>query len=233
MAAAIERQLTRCSMDDAAADRRHARRPATGACCSPRIARGVIEHLKAHPEAFEVVFTAVPSNRTTVAVRGARPGEGGRHPMSEPAYLDVPFHLGGARAHGDDRRRRPRPRPDPAGAASPRPGERVNRPDFGCGLKAMVFAPGGEALAAATQVLVKGALQKWLQDEIEVQDVVVEAIESTLDVTVVYRRRARRRAARGALRAVDERRRSPTAASTSAARRCSQSAATARADAGC
>ena len=69
------------------------------------------------------------------------------------------------------------------------PGERVNRPDFGCGLKAMVFAPAGEAAAAATQVLVKGALQKWLQDEIEVQEVAVEAIESRLVVTVVYRRR--------------------------------------------
>jgi hypothetical protein len=28
------------------------------------IARGVIAHLKAHPEAFEVVFTEVPSNHT-------------------------------------------------------------------------------------------------------------------------------------------------------------------------
>jgi hypothetical protein len=32
-------------------------------------------------------------------------------------------------------------------------------------------------------------MQKWLQDEIEVQDVVVEGVESTLTVTVVYRRR--------------------------------------------
>lgn len=69
------------------------------------------------------------------------------------------------------------------------PGERVNRPDFGCGLKAMVFAPAGAAAAAATQVLVKGSLQKWLQDEIEVEDVLVEAVESTLTVTVSYRRR--------------------------------------------
>lgn len=29
------------------------------------IARGVVSHLKAHPEAFEVVFTAVPANHTT------------------------------------------------------------------------------------------------------------------------------------------------------------------------
>ena len=69
------------------------------------------------------------------------------------------------------------------------PGERVNRPDFGCGLKALVFAPASEALAAATQVLVKGSLQKWLEAEIEVEDVEVEAIENEIVVTVAYRRR--------------------------------------------
>jgi phage baseplate assembly protein W len=69
------------------------------------------------------------------------------------------------------------------------PGERVNRPDFGCGLKALVFAPNSEALAAATQTLVKGSLQKWLADEIEVEDVGVDSVEERLVVTVVYRRR--------------------------------------------
>src|SRR5262249_7129219 len=47
------------------------------------------------------------------------------------------------------------------------PGERVNRPDFGCGLKNLVFMPNREPLAAATQLLVKGALQNWLQAEIQ------------------------------------------------------------------
>ena len=69
------------------------------------------------------------------------------------------------------------------------PGERVNRPDFGCGLKALVFAPASEALAAATKVLVKGSLQKWLTLEIEVDDVDVQAIENEIVVTVAYRRR--------------------------------------------
>jgi uncharacterized protein len=66
------------------------------------------------------------------------------------------------------------------------PGERVNRPDFGCGLKTLVFAPGGEVLAAATQVLVKGALQKWLADEIQVEAVDVRAEDERLVVTVGY-----------------------------------------------
>lgn len=66
------------------------------------------------------------------------------------------------------------------------PGERVNRPEFGCGLRTLVFAPGGEVLAAATQVLVKGALQKWLADEIQVEAVDVQADDSRLVVTVAY-----------------------------------------------
>jgi Bacteriophage baseplate protein W len=70
------------------------------------------------------------------------------------------------------------------------PGERVNRPDFGCGLRVLAFAPNGEVLAAATQTLVKGSLQKWLADEIEVEEVEVSASEERLVVTVAYRRRA-------------------------------------------
>lgn len=66
------------------------------------------------------------------------------------------------------------------------PGERVNRPDFGSGLMAMVFAPNGSEIAAALEFTVRGALQRWLGDVIEVQRLDVEAQESTLSVTVVY-----------------------------------------------
>ncbi|WP_250281626.1 GPW/gp25 family protein, partial [Frankia sp. CiP1_Cm_nod2] len=33
------------------------------------------------------------------------------------------------------------------------PGERVNRPDFGCGLLGLVFLPNSDALATATEFL--------------------------------------------------------------------------------
>ena len=42
------------------------------------------------------------------------------------------------------------------------PGERVNRPDFGTGLLQLVFAPNSPELAAATQLMIQGALQQWL-----------------------------------------------------------------------
>src|SRR6266478_6014580 len=54
------------------------------------------------------------------------------------------------------------------------PGERVNRPTFGCGLNQHVFAPNSPELAAATQFLVQGALQQWLGDLILVDTVQVD-----------------------------------------------------------
>lgn len=67
-----------------------------------------------------------------------------------------------------------------------RPGERVNRPDFGSGVNALVFAPSGDELAQATQALVHGSLQHWLGELIRVQEVTVEAVEATLTVTISY-----------------------------------------------
>lgn len=66
------------------------------------------------------------------------------------------------------------------------PGERVNRPNFGSGLKQLVFAPNSDELAAATQFLVQGALQQWLGDLIKVNSVQVESEEAVLKVTVQY-----------------------------------------------
>jgi uncharacterized protein len=66
------------------------------------------------------------------------------------------------------------------------PGERVNRPDFGCGLLQLVFAPNSEALSAAVQFTVQGSLQQWLGERIQVEAVDVAAEDSRLTVTVVY-----------------------------------------------
>jgi hypothetical protein len=65
-------------------------------------------------------------------------------------------------------------------------GERVNRPDFGCGLNRMVFMPNGSALATATQFLVQGALTRWLDSVIKVEAVDVTNQDGTIVVRVVY-----------------------------------------------
>ena len=42
------------------------------------------------------------------------------------------------------------------------PGERVNLPQFGCGLRSLVFAPNSDALAATVQLRVIQGLNQWL-----------------------------------------------------------------------
>lgn len=66
------------------------------------------------------------------------------------------------------------------------PGERVNRPTFGSGLMQLVFQPNSDQLAATIQFLVQGALQQWLGYLIEVNNVEVQNIDSSLSVTVIY-----------------------------------------------
>ncbi len=62
------------------------------------------------------------------------------------------------------------------------PGERADLPDFGCGVRRLIFAPNSDALAATTQILVRQALQKWLSDQIVVQNVTVLPPEQTADL---------------------------------------------------
>ena len=69
-----------------------------------------------------------------------------------------------------------------------RPGERQNRPDFGCGLGALIFEPNSQTQAASTQFLVKSALQRWLADVISVEEVSVEAQEERLVIFIDYLR---------------------------------------------
>lgn len=55
------------------------------------------------------------------------------------------------------------------------PGERADLPAFGCGLKQLIFAPHSTALDATTQILVQQALNRWLSEQITVQEVRVSA----------------------------------------------------------
>jgi phage baseplate assembly protein W len=66
------------------------------------------------------------------------------------------------------------------------PGERVNRPDLGSGLLQMVFAPNSPELASALQFTVQAALQRYLGDLIDLQQLEVSAQDATLSVVVKY-----------------------------------------------
>jgi uncharacterized protein len=51
------------------------------------------------------------------------------------------------------------------------PGERADLPEFGCGLRRVLFAPHSDALDATTQILVRQSLERWLGGIVEVRDV--------------------------------------------------------------
>lgn len=63
------------------------------------------------------------------------------------------------------------------------PGERANLPEFGCGLRQLLFAPHSEALNATTELLVQQALDRWLADQIEVREVKVLPLEESPDAS--------------------------------------------------
>ena len=71
------------------------------------------------------------------------------------------------------------------------PGERAHRPDFGAGLRRMVFSPNDPATASLLQTTIFQNLNRWLGSIIQLKAVDVSAVESTLNVTVSYFVKAR------------------------------------------
>jgi uncharacterized protein len=69
------------------------------------------------------------------------------------------------------------------------PGERVNLPEFGCGLFNLVFEPNDTVLATAMEFTIGQALTRWLRDEILVDAVSVESAQETVLIEIVYTKR--------------------------------------------
>ncbi len=72
------------------------------------------------------------------------------------------------------------------------PGERVMRPDFGCGIHDYVFAPNNSHTAGLVRFLVEQALMRW-EPRIELQEVLVQAdpaLPSVLLISIQYQVRA-------------------------------------------
>ncbi|MFL6211751.1 MAG: GPW/gp25 family protein [Pyrinomonadaceae bacterium] len=65
-------------------------------------------------------------------------------------------------------------------------GERVNRPDFGSGLRQLIFAPNSPELAAALQLTTQSELQRWLGDVINLLNLEVESEGATLRILIQY-----------------------------------------------
>lgn len=66
------------------------------------------------------------------------------------------------------------------------PGERVMRPDFGCGLLDLVFAPNSPELISTLELSVQASLQRWLGDLIDVEALDVVSDDHVVRVHLSY-----------------------------------------------
>lgn len=65
-------------------------------------------------------------------------------------------------------------------------GERINRPDFGAGVRRLIFAPNSPATASLAQTLIYQALTTWLGTLIRTEAVQAEADNERLNITITY-----------------------------------------------
>jgi uncharacterized protein len=66
------------------------------------------------------------------------------------------------------------------------PGERINLPQFGAGVRRLVFAPNSLAGASMAQTLIFQSLTTWLSALIKVNNVLTEPEQEKLLITIDY-----------------------------------------------
>lgn len=68
------------------------------------------------------------------------------------------------------------------------PGERVNLPEFGCGVSRLVFVGDSDVLQATTQFLIQQNLVRWLGDRLDLDAVEVTPVpdDGQLEIKITY-----------------------------------------------
>lgn len=105
--------------------------------------------------------------------------------MTWPLYTDYPYHFGtdGLTARTG---RADYVRDLLEQLLFTRPGERLTRPQFGAGLRDLLFAPLTQDIAATTQMVVELAIHQHLSQEISEAQVAVRIDGSALLIDVRY-----------------------------------------------
>ena len=103
----------------------------------------------------------------------------------DQSFLDFPFRIGGqggaALTDADDH-----VRDMVEQVLFTNPGERVNLPEFGCGLRDLVFAGNDEVLRATVQFLITQNLNRWLGEMLTVEQVSVQNEDEVLLIEIIY-----------------------------------------------
>lgn len=65
------------------------------------------------------------------------------------------------------------------------PGERADLPEFGCGVRQLLFAPHSEALDASAKIIIFQSLERWLSTHIKANNVTVTAGEDGAQLLIL------------------------------------------------
>ena len=66
------------------------------------------------------------------------------------------------------------------------PGERVNRPDVGSGVRRLVFGPASPEVASAVRFVIQAGLERWLGDVLRIEALDVLSEDATLTIDLSY-----------------------------------------------
>ena len=67
------------------------------------------------------------------------------------------------------------------------PGERLFVPDFGGGVRRLVFEGGGQSTEALAKAMISQAISRWLDQRVTLQELTVTSRDASLIVDLVYR----------------------------------------------
>ncbi|WP_017296923.1 GPW/gp25 family protein [Nodosilinea nodulosa] len=67
------------------------------------------------------------------------------------------------------------------------PGERLYLPEFGAGVRRLVFENAGEITAAAAKASLSAALSRWLGQRVTPEELIVESSNATITIDLRYR----------------------------------------------
>jgi phage baseplate assembly protein W len=108
------------------------------------------------------------------------------HPLSDPAFLGFPLRIGAGGPRVSGRIEHVRELIEQLLLTSP--GERVMRPDFGVGVRALVFEPESSALREVASKRIRAALADLLEGEVDPRSLEVQIVpdQEQLTITISY-----------------------------------------------
>jgi phage baseplate assembly protein W len=102
-------------------------------------------------------------------------------------YLAFPFHIGNNGKTAQVSTLEEHIRDEIVQIILTNPGERVFLPEFGAGVRRLVFESADETKSGLTKAMITQAISRWLGQRISLEDLTVDIQNETIDVAIKYK----------------------------------------------